>query len=42
MALSNFYWTSADTISALVSAGGAVLVLTYDRIYKRLAKQRTR
>jgi len=39
MNLSNFYWTSADTVSALISAGGAILVLTSDRIYKRLVKQ---
>jgi hypothetical protein len=39
MTLSNFYWTSADTISALVSAGSAILVLSFDRIYKRLIRQ---
>jgi hypothetical protein len=35
----NFYWTTADTVSALVSAGGAILVLTFDRIYRRLVRR---
>jgi hypothetical protein len=35
----NFYWTAADTVSALVAAGGAVLVMTFDRIYRRLARR---
>jgi hypothetical protein len=34
--LSNFYWTSADTVTALVAAGGAMLGLSVDRIYRRL------
>jgi hypothetical protein len=33
----NFYWTAADTVAALVSAGGAMLALSFDRIYRRLA-----
>jgi hypothetical protein len=35
----HFYWTTADTIAALVSAGGAIFVLTCDRIYRRLVKR---
>ena len=35
----NFYWTTADTISALVAAGGAVLAMTFDRIYRGLARR---
>lgn len=35
----NFYWTAADTVSALVSAGGAVLALSFDRVYKLLARR---
>ena len=34
--LSNFYWTTADTITALVAAGGAMIGLSIDRIYRRL------
>ena len=34
----NFYWTAADT-AALVSAGGAMLGLFLDRIYRRLVKR---
>ena len=37
----NFYWTTADTISALVAAGGAMIGLTFDRIYRRLARRTT-
>ena len=33
---SNFYWTTADTVTALVAAGGAMIGLTVDRLYKRL------
>jgi hypothetical protein len=33
---SNFYWTTADTVTALVAAGGAMLGLSIDRLYKRL------
>jgi hypothetical protein len=32
----NFYWTTADTVSALVAAGGAMIGLSIDRIYRRL------
>jgi hypothetical protein len=35
----DFYWTAADTVSALVSAGGAVMALTFDRIWKRLVRR---
>jgi len=35
----NFYWTTADTISALVAAGGAMIGLTFDRIYRRLVRR---
>ncbi len=35
----NFYWTAADTASALISASGAILALTADRIYRRLVKR---
>jgi hypothetical protein len=35
----NFYWTTADTVSALVAAGGAVFVMTFDRIFRRLARR---
>ena len=35
----NFYWTSADTAAALISAGGAMLGLFLDRIYRRLVRQ---
>jgi hypothetical protein len=35
----HFYWTSADTASALVSAGGAMLGLFLDRIYRRLVRR---
>jgi hypothetical protein len=34
----NFYWTTADTVSALVAAGGAMIGLTFDRIYRRLRR----
>ncbi len=33
---SNFYWTTTDTVTALVAAGGAMIGLSIDRIYKRL------
>jgi hypothetical protein len=33
---SNFYWTTADTVMALVAAGGAMIGLSVDRLYKRL------
>ncbi len=33
---SNFYWTTADTVTALVAAGGAMIGLSVDRLYKRL------
>jgi len=32
----NFYWTMADTVSALISAGGAVVVMSAEKIYRRL------
>jgi hypothetical protein len=32
----NFYWTAADTVSALVAAGGAMIGLSIDRLYRRL------
>jgi hypothetical protein len=35
----NFYWTTADTVAALVSAGGAMIALTFDRIYRRLVRR---
>jgi hypothetical protein len=35
----NFYWTSADTVAALVSAGGAMIGLCWDRILNRLARR---
>jgi hypothetical protein len=34
--LSNFYWTTADTVTALVAAGGAMIGLSIDRIFRRL------
>jgi hypothetical protein len=37
---SNFYWTTADTVTALVAAGGAMLGLSVDRIYKRVMAAR--
>jgi hypothetical protein len=37
---SNFYWTTADTVTALVAAGGAMIGLSIDRIYKRLVAAR--
>jgi hypothetical protein len=35
----HFYWTAADTVAAIVSASAAVLVLSFDRIYRRLARK---
>ena len=35
----NFYWTTADTVSALVAAGGAMLALTFDRLFRRLFRR---
>jgi len=35
----NFYWTTADTVSALVAAGGAMIGLTFDRIFRRLLRR---
>jgi hypothetical protein len=35
----NFYWTTADTVSALVAAGGAVLVLHVETIIRRLVRR---
>jgi hypothetical protein len=32
----NFYWTMTDTVSAFISAGGAVLVMSAEKIYRRL------
>ena len=32
----NFYWTMADTVSALLSAGAAVMVMSAEKIYRRL------
>ena len=32
----NFYWTTADTVTALVAAGGAMIGLSIDRIYRRV------
>jgi hypothetical protein len=38
----NFYWTAADTVSALVAAGGAMIGLSIDRLYRRLVTARQR
>ena len=35
----NFYWTTADTVSALVAAGGALIGLTFDRLFRRLRRR---
>jgi hypothetical protein len=35
----NFYWTAADTAAALIAAGGSVLGLYIERIYRRLARR---
>jgi hypothetical protein len=35
----NFYWTTADTVSALVAAGGAMIGLTVDRILRRVLRR---
>ena len=32
----NFYWTTADTVTALVAAGGAMIGLSIDKIYRRV------
>lgn len=39
MDLGEFYWTMTDTVSALVAAGGAMIGLSFDRIYRRLVRR---
>ncbi len=35
----NFYWTAADTVAALVAAGGAMIGLSLDKLIKRLVRR---
>jgi hypothetical protein len=35
----HFYWTAADTVSALAGVGGAMLGLFLDVVYKRLIRR---
>jgi hypothetical protein len=37
--MGNFYWTAADTVSALVAAGGAVIALHVEMIIRRLVRR---
>jgi hypothetical protein len=35
----HFYWTAADTVSALASVGGAMLGLFVDVVFRRLIRR---
>jgi hypothetical protein len=35
----HFYWSSADTLSALAGAGGAMVGLFLDILYRRLIRR---